>query len=104
MFALGSVLISILEIIAMLITVYEYILIVAIIISWVGADPYNPIVRTLRQLTEPLLYRVRKILPKALFKTGLDFTPMIVLIIFALIKNPGLSLLIFYIQRGMGPP
>ena len=32
-------------------------------ISWVNADPYNPIVRAIYSVTEPVLYRIRRALP-----------------------------------------
>ncbi len=104
MYALGSFLLSLIQILSMLITVYQYIIIGAAIVSWVNADPHNSIVRFLRQITEPIFYQVRKLLPRALFRTGIDFTPLIVLILLALIKNPGLGLLAMYISRMMGNP
>ncbi|WP_327077712.1 YggT family protein [Paucidesulfovibrio longus] len=42
---------------------YQLVVIVAALITWVNPDPYNPIVRTLRTLTEPVFYRVRRWLP-----------------------------------------
>ncbi len=62
-----------------LLEAYFWIVILAVIISWVNADPRNPIVRLLRQVTEPVLEPVRRRLPP--WKTaGIDFSPMIVLI------------------------
>lgn len=87
MFALGSLLISLAKVISMIISIYEYIIIGAVIISWVGADPYNPIVRFLRQATEPLFAQVRRFLPRAMFRIGIDFTPLIVLILLVLLEN-----------------
>ena len=58
--------------------VYMWMIIGRVIISWVNADPYNPIVRFLYNATEPVLYRVRRAIPS--MATGLDFAPMIVLL------------------------
>ena len=99
MFALGSLLLSIIQILSMILMVYQYVIIVAAIVSWVGADPYNPIVRILRQATEPVFYYFRKLLPRALFRTGIDFTPLIVL----LVRNWGLGLAAIYAQKLAGP-
>jgi YggT family protein len=96
MFAIGNLLISIAKILSMATTIYTYIIIGVVIISWVGADPYNPIVRFLRQATEPVFYQVRKILPRALFRTGLDFTPLIVLVLLVLFENVVINLLYQY--------
>ena len=46
-----------------LLSLYFWIVIIAAVLTWVRPDPYNPIVRTLRTLTEPVFYRVRKWLP-----------------------------------------
>lgn len=105
MFALGTLLLSLIQIVSMILTVYQYVIIVAAIASWVGADPYNPIVRILRQATEPVFYQVRKILPRALTNSRIDFTPLIVLLLIALLNNWGLGLAAVYAQRlaGRGP-
>jgi YggT family protein len=51
------------------------------LISWVSPDPFNPIVRFLYRVTEPVLRPVRRRLPT--YQIGLDLSPM--LVIFALI-------------------
>ena len=59
-------------------TIYMYIIIGRAIISWVNPDPYNPIVRFLNSVTEPVLYRIRRKLP--LFFGGMDFSPIVVIL------------------------
>lgn len=56
--------------------IYIYIIIGRAIISWVNADPYNPIVRFLHKATEPVLYRVRRMLPDM---GGIDLSPLVVI-------------------------
>ena len=63
--------------------IYIYIIIGRAIISWVNADPYNPIVRFLYKATEPVLYRVRRILPDM---GGLDLSPIVVILVIYFIK------------------
>ena len=58
---------------------YFWIVIIAAVLTWVRPDPYNPIVRTLRALTEPVFYRVRKWLPFT-YSSGMDFSPVVVLL------------------------
>ncbi len=65
--------------------IYMLILIVRAVISWVNPDPYNPIVRFLYEVTEPVLYRVRRAIPMPV--TGIDFSPMIVIIIIYFIDS-----------------
>ncbi len=93
MHALGYLIVSFAKIISLLINIYTFVIAGAVIISWVGADPYNPIVKFLNQMTEPVFRRVRGILPSFFFKTGIDFTPLIVLIFLMLIENVLVNLL-----------
>jgi len=63
--------------------IYIYIIIGRAIISWVNADPYNPIVRFLHKATEPVLYRVRRLMPDL---GGLDLSPLVVILAIYFIK------------------
>jgi YggT family protein len=57
-----------------LLTIYKYILLANVIISWINADPYNPIVRFVYRITDPLLNRIRRHMPD----TGmLDLSPLV---------------------------
>jgi YggT family protein len=57
-----------------LLTVYKYILLASVVISWVNADPYNPIVNFIYRVTEPLLRRIRRRMPA----TGMiDLSPLV---------------------------
>ena len=48
--------------------------------SWITPNPYNPVVQLLRRVTEPVLAPFRRLLPP--WKTfGLDFSPMIVILL-----------------------
>ncbi|MBI1735414.1 MAG: YggT family protein [Candidatus Rokubacteria bacterium] len=58
-------------------TAYMWIVIARAIISWVNPDPFNPIVRFLYRVTEPVLRPVRRRLPATM---GLDLSPMVVLL------------------------
>lgn len=57
---------------------YSILLVIAVLLSWVRPDPYNPIVRTIRMLTEPLLHLVRRIMPRAMLSLGIDLSPILV--------------------------
>jgi YggT family protein len=68
------------RLIMLVLDIYTWIIIAAAIISWITPNPYNPIVRMLRRLTEPVLAPIRQLLPP--WKTfGLDFSPMIVILL-----------------------
>jgi YggT family protein len=61
-------------------TIYMWVVVVRAIISWVNPDPYNPIVVFLRRSTDPVLNPIRRRLPLALSRTGIDFSPLILLL------------------------
>lgn len=65
---------------------YFWIVVVSALITWVKPDPYNPVVRILRALTEPVFYRVRKWLPFT-YAAGIDFSPVIVLVAIELVNR-----------------
>lgn len=81
------------KILHLLINLYTFVVAIAVLLSWVNPDPYNPIVRTLRQLTEPAFYHVRRCLPKFFFRTGIDFAPMIVLFVLIILDTVAVQLL-----------
>ena len=68
------------RLIMVVLDLYTWVIIAAAVISWINPNPYNPVVRLLRRLTEPVLAPIRQILPP--WKTfGLDFSPMIVILL-----------------------
>jgi YggT family protein len=78
-FVLGHLVEAIAALLHFVLNIYIWILIARAIISWVSPDPFNPIVRFLYRVTEPVLRPVRNLLP--LQGLGLDLSPMIVLLI-----------------------
>ena len=72
--------VAIVLILEQVLNLYVWVIIAAAVISWVAPNPYNPAVRLLRRLTEPVLAPIRQLLPP--WKTfGLDFSPMIVILL-----------------------
>ena len=61
-----------------LLQIYFWIVVIAVLLSWVQPDPYNPIVRALYAMTEPVFDWVREHLPVCL--GGLDLSPIVVII------------------------
>ncbi|MBX7149105.1 YggT family protein [bacterium] len=77
---LGNLLIALAKVLSMLINMYTFVIVGAIIISWVRPDPYNPIVRFLYGATQPVFSKLRRVLPRFFYSSGIDFTPMLVVI------------------------
>lgn len=55
------------------------VVIVSVVISWVNADPYNPIVRFLHGVTEPILRPLRRLVPP--LGGRLDLSPLLLLLL-----------------------
>lgn len=91
--ALAYFLIAVAKILHMVINLYTFVVGFAVLLSWISPDPYNPIVRMLRQLTEPVFSKVRRWLPTFFFRSGIDFTPMIVLFILIVLDTVVVQLL-----------
>jgi YggT family protein len=85
MFSLGYILIALAKVIHTILSMYQFIVLAAVIITWIRPKPAHQIISTILlmvyKLTEPVFYRIRKRLPRAFFPGGMDFTPIIVLLI-----------------------
>ncbi len=68
-----------------LLNMYTIVLLVRVVASWVGADPYNPIIQFISRLTDPLFSAIRRRLPRMLWDTGLDFSPLIALLLIQIV-------------------
>ena len=72
-------------VIGMVLTLYMWIIVARAVLSWVNPDPYNPIVRFIHNVTEPVLYPIRKRL--LVSYAGMDFSPIIVFLIIIFLNN-----------------
>ena len=73
------------DVVDLVLNLYIFIIVGRAIISFVNPDPYNPIVRFLYNATEPVFYRIRRVLP--LTGGGFDFTPMLLLLVLMFLKR-----------------
>ncbi len=78
MFVLSNFMKAAASVINIALTLYMWIIIGRAVISWVNPDPYNPIVRFLTSVTEPVLYPIRRRLPISF--GGIDFSPILVIL------------------------
>jgi len=77
--------------IELFIQLYSLVILARVLMSWVNIDPYSPLARTIFNLTEPVLAPVRNLLPPA---AGLDFSPIIVLVLLQVIGRMLVTMLI----------
>ena len=78
MFFIGYFLIALAKVIGTVLTLYMYVIIANAVLSWVNPDPYNSIVRFIHNVTEPVLYPIRRKLPVSY--GGIDFSPIVVIL------------------------
>jgi YggT family protein len=78
MFILGNFIAALAHVLDIALTAYMWIIVIRAVLSWVNPDPYNPIVRLLYQVTEPVMARVRGWIP--IRGMGIDFSPLIILL------------------------
>lgn len=85
MFVLKNFMMSLAGVLDFLLQAYMWIVIGRAVISWVNADPYNPVVRFLFEVTEPLLSRIRRWIPISM--GGIDFSPMILIMMIMFLQS-----------------
>ncbi|MBW1675525.1 MAG: YggT family protein [Deltaproteobacteria bacterium] len=85
MFVVGYFLSALATVLDYALIFYMWVVIAGAVLSWVSPDPYNPIVRFIHNVTEPVLYRVRRWLPFGI--TGIDFSPLVVLLIIIFLRT-----------------
>lgn len=78
MFVLANLLDAVATVIRMGLNFLLILVVARAVISWVQADPYNPIVQFLYTTTEPILQPIRRRLPSM---TGIDISPLVVMMI-----------------------
>ncbi|MCX8110868.1 MAG: YggT family protein [Syntrophorhabdaceae bacterium] len=85
MFAFGNLLTAIASILNIILDLYFWVIFIRAIMSWFNPNPYNPFVRTIYSLVDPITYRISRIIPT---RFGMvDLSPFV------------LMLIIFFIQR-----
>jgi len=77
MFVFQNLFLTIIKLLYRVCDIYVIILIARAIFSWFFAYPNNKIYLFLIQITEPVLYRIRRFLPVM----SIDFSPLIAILI-----------------------
>lgn len=77
---------AILTIVNSLLSAYVFVVLARCVLSWFNPSPFNPIVRAIYAITEPVLWRIRKHLPFS-YSSGVDFSPIILIIGIYLVRQ-----------------
>jgi len=78
MFVAKNLLVAVAKILDLGLSAYMWIIIIRAVLSWVSPDPYNPIVRAIASITDPVLSWLRRQFP--LMAGGIDFSPMVAIL------------------------
>lgn len=97
MFILVNIINAIAYVMGMALDLYTYIIIIRALISWVNPDPNNPIIIFLYKVTEPVMARVRRIIP--MHKIGIDISPIIIIFAIYFLKIAVVGSLVQLAQR-----
>ena len=84
MLVFRNLLVAVATVIDYVLVFFMFITIARAVLSWVSPDPYNPIVRFIHNVTEPVLYQIRKRLP--MMYGGIDFSPIVVILIIIFLR------------------
>jgi len=82
-FILGNFLMAVARVLDVLLSLYMWVIIIAALISWVRPDPYNPIVRFLYGVTEPVLSPIRR---RIGVLGGIDVSPMVAILLILFLR------------------
>ncbi len=78
MYIVGYFLQALAAVLSIVLNIALIVIIARAILSWVSPDPYNPIVRIINQLSEPVLFPIRRHVP---YFSGIDLSPIIALMV-----------------------
>ena len=84
-FILGNLLQATAQVLNIVLQLYMWIIIIRALLTWVNPDPNNPIIQFLYSITEPVLHRVRQLIPMS--GIGIDFSPIIVLLVIVFLQS-----------------
>jgi len=86
MFVLANFISALAAVLSIVLTILQWLIIIRALLSWVNPDPNNTIVQVIYNITEPIIYPLRRILPFSL-KFGLDISPLLALLIIIFLQQ-----------------
>ncbi len=73
---IGYFIMAVARVLDFVLIAYMWLVIARAVLSWVNPDPFNPIVRFIHNVTEPVLYQIRTRIPVNF--GGMDVSPIVV--------------------------
>ena len=85
MYIIGYLLMAIAKVLDVVMNIFLFIVIARAVLSWVSPDPFNPIVRFINNVTEPVLQPIRTRLP--FHFGGIDLSPIVVFLAIIFVRT-----------------
>ncbi|MBX0312563.1 MAG: YggT family protein [Sulfurihydrogenibium sp.] len=85
MFIISQFFVAMSQVLDIALEIYKWIVIASALISFVNPDPYNPIVKFLRNATEPVFRLIKRYIPTVIY--NVDFAPFIVILIIIFLQR-----------------
>jgi YggT family protein len=88
---------AIVTLISVLFQLYEFLLLIRVLLSWINVDPYRPVIdhpaiRLLERITEPVLAPLRRLIPP--IGGTIDISPVVALLLLEIVRRLLVSLLV----------
>jgi YggT family protein len=82
---------AIITIVSLAFQIYEFLILIRVLLSWVRVSPYHPVIRILYQITDPVLDPLRRVIPP--IGGAIDISPVVALIILEIVHRIVISVL-----------
>ena len=97
MYVVGNFISALAQVLGIILNIYMWIIVVRAIASWFAMDPYNPIYQFLIRITEPVLGRIRRVLP---ISAGMvDLSPIVAILAIFFLQNFLVKTIIMWASR-----
>ena len=85
MFVFGNFVTGIAYVVDMLLNIYFWIILIRTVLSWIQPNPYNPLVRIIYNLVDPVTYKISRMIPT---RVGMiDLAPFILMILIVFLQR-----------------
>lgn len=101
MIAWNNLILFVISTLQEVLSIYSWIVLIAVLLTWIEPNPYNPIVRFLYSVTEPVFDLVREHIPVVF--GGIDLSPIIVFIAIRFVQQVVLTTLAQYLLVSGSP-
>lgn len=85
MFVIGNFITAVAQVLRIILDIYMWLIVIRAIASWFSMDPYNPIYQFLIRITEPVLGRLRRLLP--LSAGMVDLSPIVAILAIVFLQS-----------------